>query len=152
MYSLDTSSLIHGWTEAYPQTTFPALWDRIAELVERDELVASKSVYFEIEDREDRLLEWADDHEVMFLEDDEERQARVRAIFDEWPVEADFTRWLTGADPFVIALAQERGLKVITDELWVHDLEHPRIPDACEHYKVRWTNFLGMIQELGWTF
>ena len=124
----------------------------MAGLVEAGHLVASKSVYHEIEEREDRLIDWASDNDAMFVEDDEEIQARVRAIYANWPREVDFARFLTGADPFVIAHAQERGFAVVTGENGSNNPDAPKIPDACKQYEVRCVRLIDMIEELGWEF
>jgi uncharacterized protein DUF4411 len=153
VYCLDTSALFDGWVRYYPPATFRTLWeDRLEGLIEGGRLISSKSVLHEIDDREDRCLEWATNHADMFKEDDEEIQARVRALLADWPHEVDFTRFFTGADPFVVAHAQQNGFKVVTGERQVRSMNAPKIPDVCQHYGIPWCSLLGMIQEQGWQF
>jgi Domain of unknown function (DUF4411) len=129
------------------------LWhERIEDLIARGDLIASKSVLHEIEDREDRLVDWAKDHAAVFIEDDEAIQNRVKRLLASWPYEVDFTRFFTGADPFVVAHAQQNGIKVVTGERQVRSLNAPRIPDVCDHYGIPWCSFLQMIQEQRWEF
>jgi len=152
MFSIDTSSLIAGWSRDYRPSVFRGLWDAMAELVIFEQLVASRSVYGEIEEREDRLVDWIKANEAMFVEDDEAIQARVQTILADWPRDVDFTRYLTGADPFVIALAMERGLAVVTGEHPSNSPDAPKIPDACRQYDVRCITLMDMIEELEWQF
>jgi hypothetical protein len=113
MFSLDTSALVDAWRRDYRQSVFPSLWDRIADLIDGGQLVASMTVRDEIQVQEDELAAWVKGRADLFVEDDGETQARVRAILDNWPHPTDFTRFLKGADPFVIGLAQSA-----TSPLW----------------------------------
>ncbi len=152
MYSIDTSALIDGWVRYYRPTVFPGLWEKIGSLASGGHLVASRSVYHEIEDREDRLIDWVNDNPAMFVEDDEEVQARVRATLANWPRPVDFRRYVSGADPFVIGLAQLRGFTVVTGERPSNNPDAPKIPDVCSHYDVHCINLMDMIEERGWRF
>ena len=88
----------------------------------------------------------------MFVEDDEEVQAQVRDIFESWPRQVDFNRYVTGADAFVIAHAQGREFTVVTGGKLSNNLDALKIPDACRHYGVRSINLMDMIEERGWKF
>jgi len=48
----------------------------------------------------------------MFIEDDEAIQERVKTLLREWPHQVDFTRFFTGADPFVVARAPEKDSRL----------------------------------------
>lgn len=152
MFSIDTSALIDAWRVDYRPSVFPTLWDRIAGLIGAGQLVASMTVRDELGLQDDTLAEWAKDKVDLFVEDDEEVQARVRAVFRDWPRRADFTRFLKGADPFVIALAQCRSCTVVTSEKASGSLDHPKIPDACRYHGVRCIRTVDMFEELGWRF
>ena len=123
----------------------------MATLIETGHLVASMTVRDELLRQEDTLAEWADGNAGLFVEDDEEIQAGVRAILAEWP-NIDFTRRLTGADLFVIALAQHRNYVVVTGEKATGSPNAPKIPDACKRYGVRCIRTMDMFEELGWRF
>jgi hypothetical protein len=152
MYSIDTSALIDAWHRDYRLSVFPTLWQRMAGLIEAGQLVASMTVRGELQRQEDALAEWADGNPGLFAEDDEEIQAGVSAILAGWPRQVNFTRFLTGADPFVIALAHRRGFAAVASEKASGNPEAPRIPDACRHYGVRCIRAMDMFEELGWRF
>jgi hypothetical protein len=149
MYSVDTSALIDAWHRDYRLSVFPSLWQKMATLIEAGQLVASMTVRGELLRQEDTLAEWADSNAGLFVEDDEEIQAGVRAILAEWP-NIDFTRRLTGAD--LIALARCRQFAVVTGEKATGALNAPKIPDACKRYSVRCIRIMDMFEELGWRF
>ena len=48
-YSFDTSALIDGLERYYPTANFPALWDRIDELIDAGRLIISEEVWHEVE-------------------------------------------------------------------------------------------------------
>ena len=57
VYSCDTCSLIKASAVIYPMINFPALWDRIEELIRNDRLKMSEPVYDEAI-RGDVLKSW----------------------------------------------------------------------------------------------
>jgi predicted nucleic acid-binding protein len=152
VFSLDTSALIDAWRNQYRPSVFPSVWEKMTALIAGGELVASMSVRDEIRAQDDELAEWVENHPVLFLEDDDEVQARVRRLYAEWPRPTDFMRFLAGADPFVIGRAACHGFAVVTSERFSGSLDHPKIPDACRHYGVRCIAAMDMFEEMGWRF
>ena len=152
MYSIDTSALIDAWHRDYRLSVFPSLWERVTGLIEAGQLVASMTVRDELLRQEDTLAEWADGKAGLFVEDDEEIQAEVRAILAGWPRQADFNRFLTGADPFVIALARRADFTTVASEKASGNPEGAahtrRLPALRRALHPRY----GMFEELGWRF
>lgn len=56
----------------------------------------------------------------------------------------------SGGDPWVIALAQARGLTVVTEEKATGKMEKPNIPDVCSASGVRCVGNIEMFREQGW--
>lgn len=56
----------------------------------------------------------------------------------------------SSGDPFVIALAQVRGLSVVTGEKPSGLIAKPNIPDVCDALKIPWMNVLSMFRREGW--
>lgn len=54
------------------------------------------------------------------------------------------------ADPFVIARAMAEGKTVVTMEQLKPNAV--KIPNICNHFKVRWLNLEGFMEEQGWSF
>ena len=57
------------------------------------------------------------------------------------------------ADPWVVALGRltKNGV-VVTKEGYGRSDKTPRIPDACDHFKVVHARLLDVIRNEGWTF
>jgi ketosteroid isomerase-like protein len=148
----DTSALLDGWTRYYPPDVLPTLWDRTAGLIDASSLVAHEEVYLELEKKADDLFDWVNDHRNLIVEMDDEHQQRVREILERWPRLVDSKKNRSGADPFVIALAGQRGFRVVTGEKPSGNLNKPMIPDVCEAMGIQSMTFLELIREQGWRF
>jgi len=69
----------------------------------------------------------------------------------DYPRLVDNRRERSVADPFVIALAQELKLKVVTNENG-GTTETPMIPSVCRDLRLPCIGIPDFIEELGWTF
>ena len=154
-YCFDTSVLITAWRRNYPRDVFSTLWENLEEMIEHGEIVAPWEVRVELESKDDEILAWARERDYMFIPVDEDIQVRVATILSLFPGLLDTKLNRSGADPFVIALAQARNLTVVTYERKSNNREKPKIPDVCEglqDYKVDWMHFLPFMQNQGWSF
>jgi len=78
-------------------------------------------------------------------------QVRVRALVKAHPSLVQSGGLMRGAaDPFVIALAQERGFAVVTAER--SKPSKPRIPDVCALLKVPCMTLVEMFRQEKWAF
>jgi hypothetical protein len=132
-----------------------SIWDGwIDGLFSSGKLIASRSVFDELEIGGDDLFKWVKQRQSTFVhEDDEQVQQFVIAIQRDWPIaETDFQRRLTGADLFVIGHAMKtRGL-VVSHEQFSGQLLHPRIPDACRHLGLECISLAEMFRCEGFSF
>jgi hypothetical protein len=151
-YSIDTSSLIWAWRFAYPLSRFPSVWARVEQLIRLDDLRASQMVLAELERIEDDLHEWARAHTELFIEIDDGHQQVVRAILADFRGLVRDREDRVNADPFVIALAIRSGCAVVTEERPSGNPATPKIPNVCAARNVSCVNFLGLIEQQGWTF
>jgi hypothetical protein len=151
-YSLDTSSLVESWRRYYPPDVFPSLWqEHLPTLVASGDLRATEEVRTELERQDDELLEWAAAQAGLFIEVDEQVQRGVRDILVTYANLVDANRGRSGADPFVIALAQVNACSVVTEEK-PRSLLHPKIPDVCAGLGIACVNMLALIREQGWRY
>jgi hypothetical protein len=148
-YCVDTSALIAAWSERYPIRRLPRFWERIDGLIADGRLVAPEDVRREIKKKEDGLFEWVNARKPMFVELHEPVQLRAKEILRRFP-------WLTKnlpdkspADPFVIALALERGLIVVTQEAR-GGAKKPQIPFVCEEFGIGCIDLLGLLDREDW--
>ena len=153
-YSLDSSVLITAWRRNYPPEVFPTLWSNLASLIDSGSIVASIEVRTELERKDDEVLAWTKLREHMYVPIDEETQTRVVAILQRFPRLIDTRRNRSGADPWVIALAQVRNLIVVTFEEKSNSATRPKIPDVCDGMpsSVPYLNLVQLAQREGWSF
>jgi hypothetical protein len=78
-------------------------------------------------------------------------QDRVSAILAAHPKLIDPRATRSGADPFVIALAQENSCAVVCEERFI-SIVNPRIPDVCAALGVECINLLEMMRREGWIY
>jgi predicted nucleic acid-binding protein len=149
-YSTDTSVFIESWVRHYPPDVFPSVWRQFENGIAQGKLKAVVEVYRELEQHEDELFVWAKRRKSKFLPLDTSIQRRAQRILAQFPTlaKADSTR--RDADPFVIALAAEQGLTVVTYE--VARPTKPRIPDVCCQLKIPCITVVELFRNEGWQF
>lgn len=149
-YCIDTSALIAAWQERYPIDNFPGLWDRVDQLIDAGRLLAPMEVLHETGKKSDELHDWLKSRDAMFVELDEEIQVAVATILGRFPRLVGEKKLRTSADPFVIAMAQVRGLQIVTEEKPTGNLNRPNIPDVCSQLDMTTADVLGLIRLEGW--
>ncbi len=71
-YCIDASALINLTRyPGYPRDIFPAIWEKLENLVKRGELISHIEVYNEIEKRKDPIYEWCRQNKRMFKDIDD---------------------------------------------------------------------------------
>jgi hypothetical protein len=150
-YSIDTCSLVEPWRRAYPPDFLPNLWDAdLPSLIGSGELRASQEVRIELEAQDDELLAWAKDQDDLFVEVDPSIEDAVKYVLAAYPTLVNAQTGRSGADPFVIALAQVNGCTVVTEEKFRPT--KPRIPDVCGGLGIPCINTLQLILAEGWQY
>jgi hypothetical protein len=152
IYSIDTSAILDGWIRHYPPDVFPALWDGIDELITDGKLRATEEVLFELKKKTDEVYKWAKSRTDLFIPIDDDIQIAVANILQKHERLVDARKNRSAADPFVIALAQLNGCKVVTAEQPSNNLSKPRIPDVCIILNIPSINLLQLVREEGWRF
>jgi hypothetical protein len=152
-YSIDSSALIHGWQRAYPPKNFAPVWKRIEALIAAGRLRASIEVRKELEKKDDALLAWCKKQEEFCVDIDDEIQDAMADIMGNYPKLVDTAKGKSGADPFVIALANSHdpAWTVVSEERG-GSAKKPRIPYVCGEEDVRCITLLELIQEQDWHF
>jgi uncharacterized protein DUF4411 len=108
----DTSAFINGWRIHYRPTTFPTVWERVAEAMAAEFIIAPREVYNELQTKDDDVAHWAHARVHLFVEPSEAVQRAVG------PIQASFKNpgVRDRADPFVVAEAPVRSFTVVTYE------------------------------------
>lgn len=148
-YSVDTSALLEAWVRAYPPDVFSNLWRRFERLIADGRFLASDEVLRELNKKEDDLYSWAKAQPGLFIPLDEVLQVRVIEINNQFSSLTDTPTVMRGAaDPFVIALAAERNLAVVTAER--SKPTRPRIPDVCRALGIECITLVELFRREDW--
>ncbi len=157
-YCIDASSLIK-LKQDFPPSVFPAVWEKVEELVGSGRLIAPDEVAKEIEN-DDALDPWAKRHKKMFRRLDQQQINLVKEIEERFPKLAKPGKFGPAADAFVVALARLENrppadLFGSTPECVVVTEERggpERIPGACSHYRIACVSLVELFQREGWVF
>lgn len=150
-YCFDTSVLIECWSRSYPPDVFPGLWIKLDDLIAQQEVLCADEVRIELERQEDDLAAWINARPHLFIPLDEAIQRATSEVLARHPLLMKATKNRNGADPFVIATAQVRGLTVVTEEQGGTEAK-PKIPSVCAALRVPCVNVLSFIRDHGWSF
>jgi hypothetical protein len=122
---------------------------KIEGLIADGHFAATELVLTELEKKDDDAYQWARRWKQMFVPIDQAIQLNVRAILADHERLVDQRKGRSGADPFVIALAEMNGCAVVTDED-VGNEAKPHIPYVCRARRIRVLSVLELIQEERW--
>lgn len=154
VYSFDTSALIDGIERYYPIANFPALWERMDELINAGRLLVSEEAWNEAMSADAPLKEWCTEdglnREACVAPTDGAIAAVAGAIASQFP------KWITqgkknGADPFVIAVAEVKDCTVISGET-NGGRGKPKIPYVCKERNVEHGRITDVVIREGWVF
>ncbi len=148
-YSFDTSAFVVPSRNWIPMDLVPKLWKMIDVLIQAGEIVASEEVYREIEQIDDTLLMWIKERREIFIDVDEEQQQYVDDIVNRFPKWIDYNAQKNVADPFVIALAKQNNLVVVSYERGGNETK-PKIPYVCNEFNIEHLSFEEFLRQIGW--
>jgi hypothetical protein len=128
---------------------FKPVWERLSALIDEGRLRASVEVRNDIKKKDDDLAEWCEARPDLIVDIDDDRiQQKVAALLGKYPRLVDTRKGRSGADPFVIALAQMHNptLTVVTEERG-GTAKKPHIPYVCQEEDIRCISLLELIRE-----
>ena len=138
-FCLDSNVLIQAKNGPYPFDIVPAFWNWLDEQFEQRTIYSSVFVYDELVKYDDGLSEWVKSRKQYFIEPNEEVQKKYAEIIN-WvqqnnQSEAEVEKFLSGADPWVIAHALVSRDFLVTHEKRVGDNSKKiKIPNICEQF------------------
>jgi hypothetical protein len=148
-YSIDSSGILDLF-RYYPPDVFPTIWAQMDAAVANKTILAVDEVYRELEKKDDVAFQWLKARRTIVVDIDVEIQKAVASLLAAHQRLVDTRKSRSAGDPFVIALAQTRGLSVITGEKPSGVLTKPNIPDVCVALNIPWMNVLSMFRKEGW--
>lgn len=148
-YCIDTSALIAAWSERYPIRRVPGFWVKLDSLIVAGRLIGPEEVRREVQKKTDGLFAWVNKRKDIFIDLEEPIQLRAKELLKQFPWLLKNVPGKSPADPFVIALARERNLTVITEE-GPGNAKKPKIPTVCDQLKIPCINLLGLLDKEDW--
>jgi len=153
VYSVDTSALIDGLERYYPAEAFPALWERVDELIDEGRFLVSEEVWEEVKTKDAVVKAWCEPRkDRLIVPTDAGTTTAVTELLVDHERLVMNMKGRNRADPFVIALAQIKGAVVLTGEGFDGTANRPKIPYVCSQIGVACLRFLQMIRFEGWRF
>lgn len=149
-FSLDTSGILDAWVRHYPPDVFPAIWLQMDLAATNGDIFVIDEVLKELERKDDGIHEWIKKRESMVIPIDAEVQRYVSQIMSKFGRLVDSKKNRSIGDPWVIALAQARGLIVVTGEKATGSLSKPKIPDVCKDLGVSCIEIVDFFRKQGW--
>jgi hypothetical protein len=119
--------------------------------INNGEVVVPREVYDELKVGNDDLFGFVKSHAPTMVKELDEEQAKLTfAILAEFRGLVELNRSTPEADPYVIALAQQKGWKVVTCETLSSSSAKPKIPNVCSKYKIPCLTPLEFIETMKW--
>lgn len=153
MFVFDTSAYLNGWRYHYRPEIFGGVWEFIEAQMLNGQVVSPREVYNELCKKDDDVSAWAKPRLGAFVEPSDQVQRRSGEILQMLPNPGV----RDGADPWVIAEGEIRGLTVVTYEgtsfsgvptkRW-----HRTMPGICREVGVACTTLPEALGALGASF
>ena len=150
MYCFDTSAFVNPWRRYYPQDLFPSLWEHVEKCIDDGLILAAAEVHHELTQKDDELLAFIEKKEGLFVPLDDAQQHYVTDIVNQFPSWINPESTKNSADPFIVALARQKKLTVVTYETRAgKGSPRVQIPNVCDHYGVPWVDFIQFLKGSG---
>lgn len=150
-WCFDTSAFIEPWVRHYPPDVFPKVWDKLVELVDAKVIIAPADVLLELEKQKDDLHKWASAAPDLFLAPDRAVMEVYKRIVNEHPGFMKINSTKSGADPFVVALAEVHHLPVVTYETMAKKEAAPKMPNVCTARRVQCVSLVDVLRAEGFS-
>jgi hypothetical protein len=112
VFVFDTSAFLNGARHHYFFDTMPGVWALVEETIDDGRVIVPREVYRELFDQDDDITALVKRHEAMVVEPSEGVQRRAGEFQQMFPKPG----LRDGADPFIMAEAEDRAVAVVTYE------------------------------------
>jgi predicted nucleic acid-binding protein len=156
---LDANVFIESKKQAYAFDIAPGFWELLDNKA-REGVVATSSIVYQelVEKTDDELAAWVRSRKDigLFIEPDRSVQAVYSTIADyvnQTYALVEASRFLAGADAWLVAHAKAKGGTVVTLETLVPpESRRAKIPNVCRSFDVPYCNTYSMLRVLGVSF
>jgi hypothetical protein len=161
IYLLDANTLIEAKNRHYGMDFCPAFWDFIELEATKTTLASIDMVYDELKEYGDDLSQWVKDRKKLIYNissanlDIQKKFMKIADFVNKHPVysQSEKDRFLSGADPWLIACASVMECVIVTHEVIVPaNSKKVKIPNIAQNFEVSWISPFDMIRKLGGKF
>lgn len=161
IYLLDANTLIEAKNKHYGMDFCPAYWEFLDNEAGKTTLASIDMVLGELEEYGDSLSEWSKEREEsLFIvhsesEDIQKKFIEIADYVNQHKIysESEKARFLSGADPWLIAAGNVLGASIVTHEALVpSNSTKVKIPNVAKEFNVSWIDPFEMIRGLGGIF
>lgn len=129
------------------------MWAKIDELITNGEVGATEELYQELKKKGDDVFKWVQARKkALLVAHIPAIQTAATAILASHPKLVNPDRNRSGADPFVIAVAQVNGCAVVSGERPSTSLKKPKVPDVCKALGVTCISLVELMRQQNWTW
>lgn len=156
IYVYDTSGF-RALFRSFYRGRFPTLWGMFDDMVADGRIISTREVKREIEDQDDDLNNWANQHVDVFHTPTAEVAGFLRQIYDVRHFQANIEqkKLLKGgknADPFLIATAAVHNPPATVVTLEAEKPGAAKIPNICRHFGIPCVDLEGFMEAEEWIF
>ncbi|MDR0911906.1 MAG: DUF4411 family protein [Methanobrevibacter sp.] len=148
-FVIDTNSLIE--LDRFNKNVFKSLWENINEMCDNKSLFSVMEVYRELEKIDDRIKQYWENKNHIFLELGEEEQIATTQLecfekFQEYGTNTTNNLW---ADPYLISYGITKDAIVITEES-LNSQPERKIPYVCNQLDITCLNLDSFMEYQNW--
>ena len=154
MYVLDSNTFIDAKNRYYGFDIAPSFWKKLIEN-SPENILTIKPIESEIMAGHDELSSWFEDNYTIhtYSVDATEVQQAFAKISEHVTQNIQYKdsekiRFLSKADPWIIAYAYVNNCVVVTHEILAPGSKKVKIPDVCQFLNVQYINVFEMLREL----
>lgn len=154
MYVLDSNTFIDAKNRYYGFDIAPSFWKKLIENSPGN-ILTIKPIESEIMAGHDELSSWFEDNYTIhtYSVDATEVQQAFAKISEHVTQNIQYkdsekVRFLSKADPWIIAYAYVNNCVVVTHEILAPESKKVKIPDVCQFLNVQYINVFEMLREL----
>jgi hypothetical protein len=157
---LDANVFIEAKNRYYAFDICPGFWDWMDHIVSGGDVLSIIMVRDELIRGKDDLAEWIEErrHSRWFRPVDDPKTQRIFAEIVASVQAADYRpaakeKFLSGADPWLVAKAKTLGATVVTHEVASPDArKRVPLPNVCDQFNVPWKNTFEVLRALTASF
>lgn len=150
LYCIDASSLIT--LKSFPRNIFATVWDDLEKAIKAGQIISPEAVKRELLVYDDDVAKWAKGVDGLFHDPTDGVLERVSSLMKTVPELVNHASDRDQADPYVVALGQETGAIIVTEETSKRNNKKAKIPSVCKDLGVTCINLYGMFEKFGWKY